>query len=98
MTLLADRAPSLSRPKRPAGDARVTEIDNHYCDVAIRRWEIFTGKAAVLAETGETFEEVSERREAEGTPEITTKDAAHGGVKLNPCEEPCSEVATNEPQ
>jgi DNA modification methylase len=45
--------------------ARAIEIDCHYCDVAIHRWEIFTGKAAVLAETGETFEEVAERREAE---------------------------------
>jgi DNA modification methylase len=42
--------------------ARAIEIDCHYCDVAIRRWETFTGKAAVLAATGETFEEVAERR------------------------------------
>ena len=42
--------------------ARVIEIDGHYCDVALRRWEIFTGKTAVLAATGETFEEVAERR------------------------------------
>ncbi len=42
--------------------ARAIEIDCHYCDVAIRRWETFTGKAAVLAANGETFEEVAERR------------------------------------
>jgi DNA modification methylase len=47
--------------------ARSTEIDPHYCDVAIRRWEAFTGKSAVLSVTGETFEEVAERRRDEPT-------------------------------
>ena len=46
--------------------ARVVEIDRHYCDVAIRRWEAFTGRQARLDETGETFEEVSERRANSG--------------------------------
>lgn len=27
---------------------RMMEIDPHYCDVIIRRWEAFTGKKAVL--------------------------------------------------
>jgi hypothetical protein len=45
--------------------AGAIEIDCHYCDVAIRRWETFTGKAAVLAATSETFEDVAERRENE---------------------------------
>jgi len=27
---------------------RMTEIDPHYCDVIIDRWETFTGKKAVL--------------------------------------------------
>lgn len=43
--------------------ARAVEIDPHFCDVAIRRWEEFTGKSAVLAETSESFEVVSERRQ-----------------------------------
>jgi DNA modification methylase len=47
--------------------ARSTEIDPHYCDVAIRRWEAFTGKSAVLSATGETFEDVAERRRGEPT-------------------------------
>ena len=33
--------------------------------MAIRRWETFTAKTAVLAATGETFEEVAERRKKE---------------------------------
>jgi DNA modification methylase len=41
--------------------ARVIEIDPHYCDVAIRRWQAYTGKPAVHAETGLSFED-HERR------------------------------------
>ena len=55
--------------------ARAVEIDPHYCDVAVRRWEAFTGKQAVLAATGETFEEAAGRRgtEARQPPTRTTK-------------------------
>jgi DNA modification methylase len=45
--------------------ARALEIDPHFVDVAIRRWQLYTGKSAVLAATGETFELVEERRGAE---------------------------------
>jgi len=33
------------------------ELDPKYCDVIIKRWQDFTGKKAVHAETGKTFEE-----------------------------------------
>jgi hypothetical protein len=33
-------------------------------DVALRRWQAYTGKAAVLAASGETFESVEEQRSA----------------------------------
>jgi DNA modification methylase len=36
--------------------ARLIELDPLYVDVAIRRWQEMTGKAAVHAVTGETFE------------------------------------------
>ncbi|MER8918123.1 site-specific DNA-methyltransferase [Mesorhizobium sp. M0761] len=42
--------------------ARLIEIDPHYCDLIIRRFERHTGKPATLAATGETFEELSEQR------------------------------------
>ena len=42
--------------------ARVIELDPLYVDVAIRRWQNFTGDAATMAITGETFEEVEQRR------------------------------------
>lgn len=42
--------------------ARVIEIDSAYCNVAVRRWQQFTGKKARLADGGKSFEEVSEER------------------------------------
>lgn len=38
------------------------ELNPAYVDVAVKRWQDFTGKAAVLVETGETFDEVKEAR------------------------------------
>jgi DNA modification methylase len=42
--------------------ARAIELDPKYVDVAIRRWEQYTGKAARLAPMEETFDEMSEVR------------------------------------
>ena len=42
--------------------ARAIELDPRYVDVAIRRWEQYTGKIAILAPMGEIFEEVSVAR------------------------------------
>jgi DNA modification methylase len=42
--------------------ARALELDPIYVDVAIRRWQTFTGEAATLAITGETFAEIADRR------------------------------------
>jgi DNA modification methylase len=39
------------------------EIDPVYVDVAIRRWQRFTGKDAVLETTGQTFDEISAARQ-----------------------------------
>jgi DNA modification methylase len=43
------------------------ELDPIYVDVAVRRWQALTGKSAILAATGELFEDVAaERQAAEG--------------------------------
>jgi DNA modification methylase len=41
---------------------RGVELDPVYVDVAIRRWELMTGKVALLVETGETSDQVRRRR------------------------------------
>jgi hypothetical protein len=45
--------------------ARLIEIDPLYCDLIVRRWQAFSGKIARLADTNETFDEVSARRAEE---------------------------------
>lgn len=43
--------------------ARLIEYDPRYCDTIIRRWQTYSGKSALLADTGMTFEEVEEHRQ-----------------------------------
>jgi DNA modification methylase len=50
--------------ERTARKARALEIDPHYVDVAVRRWQAYTGKTAVLAASGATFEQVEEERQS----------------------------------
>jgi DNA modification methylase len=46
------------------------EIDPHYCDVIITRWQDLTGKKAILEADGRTFEQVAEDRKQ--IPEVDT--------------------------
>lgn len=41
---------------------RGMEIDPHYVDVSVQRWEKFSGKPAVLDGDGRTFEQVARAR------------------------------------
>ena len=41
------------------------EIDPHYVDVIIQRWQAYTGKPARLDTTGASFEDVAEQRQIE---------------------------------
>jgi hypothetical protein len=46
------------------------ELNPAYVDVAIKRWQDFTGQKAVHAETGLTFEQMDEQRYAKtGAPD-----------------------------
>jgi len=44
--------------------SRLMELDPKYCDVIIKRWQDFTGKTATLEETGESFHELSDIKNA----------------------------------
>jgi DNA modification methylase len=48
--------------QRTGRQARLIELDPRYVDVIVRRWEQFTGKAAVLESQGATFAEVADER------------------------------------
>jgi DNA modification methylase len=59
--------------------ARAIEIDPGYVDVAIRRWQTYTGKVARLTPLGEAFDEISEARSEpaikNNTPELEISTA-----------------------
>jgi|APGre2960657404_1045060.scaffolds.fasta_scaffold39710_2 DNA modification methylase len=44
--------------------ARLMELDPKYVDVIVKRWQDFTGKTATLEETGESFNELSDIKNA----------------------------------
>jgi DNA modification methylase len=60
--------------ERTGRRARALEIDPHYVDVAVRRWENYAGKAAVLAAAGATFEEISEERSGNSTAALAVSE------------------------
>ena len=38
------------------------ELDEHYCDVVVKRWQQYTEKEAVLEGSGKTYAELSDDR------------------------------------
>jgi DNA modification methylase len=48
------------------------DIDPAYVDVSIRRWENFTGRKAILEQTGQTFDEVAEFRRTQRAKQTQT--------------------------
>ena len=57
--------------------ARLIELDCHYCDLTIRRFEALTGTSATLAGDGRTFAEVAAERLSPIPSAIRTEDSSH---------------------
>jgi len=49
---------TLMAAERVGRRARCLELEPLYVDVAIRRWQAFTGRHAIHRETGSTFDEL----------------------------------------
>lgn len=60
--------------------ARLIELDPLYVDVTIRRWQERTGRAAVHAETGESFAERVQALEDSGTAQVGPGEVDHGAA------------------
>jgi DNA modification methylase len=57
---------------------RLVELDPKYVDVSVQRWQSFVGAEATLDETGETFAEVTVRRQATELPDaVGTQQEVH---------------------
>jgi DNA modification methylase len=56
--------------------ARAIELAPKYVDVAVRRWERYTGRSAVLDGTGQTFEDVEATRAAANDSAVATEEVA----------------------
>jgi DNA modification methylase len=63
---------TLIAAERTGRKARALEIDAAYVDVAVRRWQTYTGKTAVLEATGQTFEQIEEERSASAVLAISS--------------------------
>lgn len=60
--------------ERTGRKAAAIELDPHYVDTAIKRWQAATGAQATLSSTGQTFAEVAADREGNSIP----PSASHG--------------------
>jgi DNA modification methylase len=56
--------------------ARLIEYDPAYCDVILRRFEAVTGACAILARTGQTFEDVAAARAQPESPHNPDQDGS----------------------
>ena len=80
--------------ERVGRHAHAMEIEPRFVDVAIRRWQAFTRKDAVHAESGRTFDELAEERA--GTPENPKGRAARRGNRTVINEVPKETVTIDE--
>jgi DNA modification methylase len=63
---------TLLAAERVGRKARAMDLDPRYVDVAIRRWQAFTGRDAIHADSGLTFGEIAEQRTEAAVPQAST--------------------------
>ncbi len=54
---------TLIAAEKTGRQARLVELDPGYCDVIVKRWQEWTGKAAILDGDGRTFDAVADGAE-----------------------------------
>lgn len=54
--------------------ARLVEIDPHYVDVIVRRWQAYTGQQAILEGDGRAFDEIAVERHTVNRREQPARD------------------------
>jgi DNA modification methylase len=62
LDLFGGSGSTLITAEKTGRQAFLMELDPHFADVIVRRWEQFVGRAATLEATGQTFTEVSNER------------------------------------
>ena len=60
--------------------ARLIELDPHYVDLIVRRWQVVTGGSAPLAANGRNFTELEAERGPGGGGDVIRSEAAPMGV------------------
>ena len=64
--------------------ARAIEYDAGYCDVIVRRWQRYTGKAATLDRTDRTFEDIESERTSVATDNPAECNSAPASGEVQP--------------
>jgi DNA modification methylase len=68
LDIFAGSGTTIMAAERIGRRAYAMEVEARYVDVAVRRWQAFTGKDAVEAESGQTFDQLAERAGAVQDP------------------------------
>jgi hypothetical protein len=70
---------TLIAAEKTGREACALEIDPTYVDVIVQRWQSYTGRPALLAATGATFEELTEQRQT--GPKVALAALADPGAR-----------------
>ena len=68
---------TLIAAERVGRKARLIEIDAHYVDLTVRRWQALTGQAAILASDGRSFDTIEQQGRAASADDEGTEGDRH---------------------